>query len=286
MGRLSSVRVVYFGLGTVGSPDRERTRELWCSAATADRRRHARNAQHHASRAEEFLHRAEQGRGDGFVHSCRASPSPVWKLSFTQASWTKRWMKPYRDALIEDADLVVAATDSREAQRRVAARALANDVPCIFPALYENGGGEVFVSLGPGAPCLLCWEAFRTENSDLRAVSAINAEVMSVISLAVQLAIGILDPSSSFARLFAPVWQSEPPHVVRAATERCVAIRDRRSTSELPDVPGRACAFASWGRLTTRARTSRPARLIVLSRTIQQSSFSASSRSGSSSRRW
>jgi hypothetical protein len=73
----------------------------------------------------------------------------------------------------------------------------------VFPALYPDGGGEVFVSLGPGAPCLLCWETFRPADESLRAVTALNVEASTVVALAVQLALGVLDPGSPFARLFA-----------------------------------------------------------------------------------
>jgi molybdopterin/thiamine biosynthesis adenylyltransferase len=115
------------------------------------------------------------------------------------------------DDLVEGADVVIAATDDRSAQRRVAARALANDVPAVFPALYENGGGEVFISLGPDAPCLLCWEQFRPEGQALRAVSALRVETTSIASLGVQLTVGLLDRSSDFARLFAHRRQDRTP---------------------------------------------------------------------------
>lgn len=107
------------------------------------------------------------------------------------------------DELIVDADIVVAATDNERAQLRLAERVLAHDMPALFPALYETGGGEVFVSLGPAYPCLSCWLAgFRTGAAPLRAVSALRVETTTVVGLTVQLALGVLDPSSVFARLF------------------------------------------------------------------------------------
>jgi molybdopterin/thiamine biosynthesis adenylyltransferase len=107
------------------------------------------------------------------------------------------------DELLEGADVVVAATDNRRAQRKVAERALANDVPAVLPGLYPNGGGEVFVSFGPRTPCFLCWDAFRTEQQTLRGVSALGVEAASVVALTMHLILGLLDESSEFARLYA-----------------------------------------------------------------------------------
>jgi hypothetical protein len=105
------------------------------------------------------------------------------------------------DNLLVDADLIVAATDDRTAQRRIGRRALSLDIPAIFPALYARGGGETFVQLGPGAACFLCWDGFRSGNEQLRGVHALNAEGLAVLQNAVELCIGVLDTKSSFARL-------------------------------------------------------------------------------------
>lgn len=105
------------------------------------------------------------------------------------------------DTLLDDADLIVAATDDRGAQRRLGRRALALDIPAIFPALYGDAGGEVFVQLAPGLPCFLCWDGFRPSEEQLRAVSALNADALAVIQLAVYLSLGLLDPRSEFANL-------------------------------------------------------------------------------------
>jgi molybdopterin-synthase adenylyltransferase len=57
------------------------------------------------------------------------------------------------DRWLADADLIVAATDEREAQRRIGRRALALDISAVVPGLYEGRGGEVFVQRGPRRPC-------------------------------------------------------------------------------------------------------------------------------------
>lgn len=115
------------------------------------------------------------------------------------------------DTLIDSADVVVAATDDRIAQRRIGRRALALDVPALFPALDRNGGGEVFAQLRPGRACFLCWDAFRDPGATVRAVSALNADVLSLIPLATHLTLGLLDPRSSFATHFSPVPGDERP---------------------------------------------------------------------------
>jgi len=107
------------------------------------------------------------------------------------------------DHLLAPADLIVACTDNREAQRRLGRRALALDIPAVFPALYRNGGGETFVQLRPGAACFFCWDGFRPADEALRGVTALNLEGLSVIQLAAELSLGVLDPASDFARTIA-----------------------------------------------------------------------------------
>lgn len=132
------------------------------------------------------------------------------------------------DGLLADADLVVAATDDRDAQRRLGRRALALDTPAIFPALYGDSGGEVFVQLDPGHPCFLCWDAFRTENERLRSVAALNADTLALIQLAVHLSVGLLDDGSDYADLLRPTGQAQPQIFIQnefALAIRPVAIR-------------------------------------------------------------
>jgi hypothetical protein len=105
------------------------------------------------------------------------------------------------DRLLRDADLIVAATDDREAQRRIGRRALALSVPAIFPALYADGGGEVVVQLDPRLPCFFCWDGFRDNAEQLRGVTALNTDAQPIIHLAIQLSLGILDPHSEHSQL-------------------------------------------------------------------------------------
>ncbi len=89
------------------------------------------------------------------------------------------------DHLLVDADLIVAATDDRDAQRRIGRRTLALCIPAIFPALYGNEGGEVIVQLDPRFPCFFCWDGFRTNAEQLRGVTALNADTLPVLYAAI-----------------------------------------------------------------------------------------------------
>lgn len=115
------------------------------------------------------------------------------------------------DVLLEPADLIVAATDDREAQRRIGERALALGVPAIFPALYGDEGGEVVVQTDPRFPCFFCWDGFRTDQERLRGVTALNAMTLPVIYISVRLSLGILDPSSIHRRMMVQ-GPREPPN--------------------------------------------------------------------------
>ena len=200
--RLATVRVALFGIGSVGSA---MVAEFAGSAVQRFRLVDGDVLEPENIVRHELKHPyVGQNKADGMAEFLRSSYPPdtldVESFPFyVDDSMSNREL----DALIEGTDLVVAATDDRTAQRRIAERALANDVPAIFPALYEAGGGEVFVSLGPRTPCLLCWEAWRTEHERLRAVSALNVEAAPIVSLAVETGLGILDESSRFARILA-----------------------------------------------------------------------------------
>lgn len=108
------------------------------------------------------------------------------------------------DQLLAPADLIIVATDDRRAQRRVGARALALDIPAIFPGLYEDGGGEIFVQLDPEHACFLCWDQFRSEQNALRGVSALATDAFAVIQQSLWLCEALLDRSSPRLRALAP----------------------------------------------------------------------------------
>jgi hypothetical protein len=119
------------------------------------------------------------------------------------------------DGLLQDAALIIAATDDRKVQRVVGRRALALDIPAVFPGLYEHDGGEVFVQRSPRRPCFFCRDHFRPTNETLRAVSATNPDILGIIALASRLCLGILDPNADYLRrLMRPsVGETVPPQL-------------------------------------------------------------------------
>lgn len=116
------------------------------------------------------------------------------------------------DSWLAGADLIVAATDDRNAQRRIGRRALLNEVAAIFPAVYPNqGGGEVILQLGPEWPCFGCWDYFRNNTEQLRGVRALDLDAQPVIFHAEQLGLGYLDSGSKQDRLLRPERVGDPP---------------------------------------------------------------------------
>jgi hypothetical protein len=115
------------------------------------------------------------------------------------------------DRMLRPADLVVIATDDRETQRRIARRALAMDLPAVVPGLYLGGGGEVFVQLGPGQACFLCWDAFRETDAAVRGARSVHADAYAVLQQAIFLSLALLDPRSPHARELAPTANDRRP---------------------------------------------------------------------------
>src|ERR1700691_2396924 len=116
------------------------------------------------------------------------------------------------DRWLVNADLVVAATDDRSAQRRIGRRALEKEVAAIFPAVYPHqGGGEVILQLDYEWPCFGCWDYFRPNSEALRGVRALDLGAQPVIFQAEQFCLGYLDPGSEQDRLLRPERAGEPP---------------------------------------------------------------------------
>jgi ThiF family len=108
------------------------------------------------------------------------------------------------DELLDLADLIIAGTGEREVQRRLGERALALDIPAIFPALYRTGGGEVFIQTSPRNPCFFCWDGWRSRGEPVRGAEALGVEAMPVVQTAIELSLGILDPHSRYEELTLP----------------------------------------------------------------------------------
>ena len=118
------------------------------------------------------------------------------------------------DGWLSDADLIVAATDDPDAQKRVGGRALALDIPVLFPALYpedDPDSGEVIVQLDRQYPCYGCWTGFREGAEHLRGVTATIFRGFPVIFTSLMLCVAVLDPASECSDLLAN-GPEEPPN--------------------------------------------------------------------------
>lgn len=103
------------------------------------------------------------------------------------------------DEWLTDADLIIAATDDHEAQRRIGEHALQLDITVVFPALHAEGGGEVILQLDRNYACFGCWGAFRDGIEQLQGMTATNFSAHPVIFTSLAVCLGILDPHSEWA---------------------------------------------------------------------------------------
>jgi hypothetical protein len=139
------------------------------------------------------------------------------------------------DRILNPADLIIAGTGEREVQRRLGERALALDIPAIFPMLYLDGGGEVFLQTSPQSPCFFCMDGFRRGGEPVRGAEALGIEAMPVIQTAIELSLGVLDPNSRYDELTRPGPRDsdrrERQHflLLPGAARRAVAIDQREN---------------------------------------------------------
>ncbi len=133
---------------------------------------------------------------------------------------TTRLTNAALDHLLDGCDLVIAATDDLRVQQRVNRRALARDVPAVFPGVDEAANrGEVFVSLGQHrTPCFRCWTNWRDADNRVRGAIALGTDMAPTIDLTIRLSLGLLDPASPYARLYAPTGNGRPPGPPRPRT--------------------------------------------------------------------
>jgi molybdopterin/thiamine biosynthesis adenylyltransferase len=190
---LQSKRVVVVGIGSVGS----RIANELAKAGVGQFTFVDGDTYEERNRARHSLPQSYVGanKADGMVRYLK-DEVPLVKPWASPYYVVESMPDAYLDRLITSADLVIAATDDRGAQRRVGRRALALSVPAIFPGLYREGGGEVVVQLDPRHPCFSCWDGFRTNTEQMRGVVALGADALPIIALSVDLSLGILDPHS------------------------------------------------------------------------------------------
>lgn len=120
------------------------------------------------------------------------------------------------DKWLSGANLIIAATDDPDAQKRIGLRALANNIPAVFPALYSEDNqdsGEIVVQFNRQHPCYGCWTGFRDGVEHLRGVTLANFRALPVIFTTLMLSIAVLDPDTEFADLLGN-GPGEPPNQV------------------------------------------------------------------------
>jgi len=122
------------------------------------------------------------------------------------------------DALVQQADLVIATTDDPAAQRILNRFAYFHGKPTLFVGLYNGAeGGEVIFTLPEKTPCYLCATANRHQaEMDLGRVSAdgdygsngrvmgevaLSADIHHVTSVAVKMALSLLLPENTQVKL-------------------------------------------------------------------------------------
>lgn len=121
------------------------------------------------------------------------------------------------DALVQQADLVVAATDDPKAQRILNHFAYGRGKPALFVGLYEGAkGGEVIICIPEKTPCYLCATSKRhafeqgmgqvSANLDygtgrLMGEVALAADIHHATSVAVKMALSLLLPEDAEATL-------------------------------------------------------------------------------------
>jgi molybdopterin/thiamine biosynthesis adenylyltransferase len=116
-----------------------------------------------------------------------------------------------REQVIEPATLIVVATDDVEINRRVALLAREHEVPTVVPAIAADGRrGEVFVSLTRDLPCIVCCDGFRAATDPVRNAVMLSTDIYPTIALSIRACLGLLDPSSFDAEMFAPLRRRGP----------------------------------------------------------------------------
>jgi hypothetical protein len=117
------------------------------------------------------------------------------------------------DRWLSDADLIIAATDRQDVQRRVGRSALRLGVEALFPALYVEGGGEIIVQFDVQLPCFSCWDNFRSPDRPLRGPSLLPHTALPVIYAGLRLSLGLLDRRSTDREMFTTA-SGQPPFQV------------------------------------------------------------------------
>ncbi len=163
------------------------------------------------------------------------------------------------DALLSDADVIIAATDRRDVQRRIGQRARVLDIPALFPGIYAGDGCEVFVQRSWTSPCYTCWDGWRREQEQLREAGVRIDDTLALVSLTAPLVRGILDPDNDDASLLdRPQGMAGMPQLY-VQNRFALAIKPVERREDCPSCGGARPATPPTGARPSRARTTAPA---------------------------
>lgn len=114
--------------------------------------------------------------------------------------------------LVGLADVVVAATDSVDCQRRVNQLCLAAEKPAVYPAVWVDDqrvrdaevGEILWVLPGRHTPCYLCATAWRQAGADAQARGGTRVDIQVLVLATVQVVAALLDRTEASAGLLDP----------------------------------------------------------------------------------
>ncbi len=110
--------------------------------------------------------------------------------------------------LVREADVVIAATDSVECQRRVNEVCLAAEVMAVYPGIWVDPrvrdaevGEIIWVLPGRHTPCYLCATEWRQAGADAEARGGTRADIQVLVAATVSVVAGLLDPHAERAQI-------------------------------------------------------------------------------------
>ena len=113
--------------------------------------------------------------------------------------------------LVNEADLVVAATDNFECQRQVNRVCFAAEQPAVFPAVWVDRrlrdaevGEVLWVVPGRHTPCYECAVAFRQASADAQAARGTRRDIQLLVNVTTQVVTDLLDLDDPRSRILDP----------------------------------------------------------------------------------
>lgn len=113
--------------------------------------------------------------------------------------------------LVHATNVVVAATDSADCQRRVNQNCLIAEVPAVYPAVWVDPrvrdaevGELLWVLPGRHTPCYECWVSFRQASADAQAARGARVDIQLVALATAQVVAALLNPADERSAILDP----------------------------------------------------------------------------------